>query len=674
MFSSRFKKIISMFYEQVEFISYQSIADHLQISTRTVMREIAQNKAALQDFGLELELKKSHGLFLKGSFDDKEKLRYQIEGLKVDYVDKEERQELLCIALLSAKEVEKLFYYSNMFQVSQATISHDIDTLESFFKKYNLFVERRPGIGVLLTGDELDKRKAMSVVIQKTMNRSESLIKHDRYSVDEVIAQIKSQEGATFVQLLDYDVLKGILEVFVKYRTELQLDDIAQSSYFGLLIHLSIAITRVLQKQTLVIDVEKINYKVDQEYLDRALFMATHLEKKFQITFPKIESVFIAIHLQSAKVSTVSYNNVDDVNHELIINFFNALKKQNAEFTLDHELYQNMAAHLKPAMIRHKNNMPIYNPLLEQIKTQYRSTFIAVKKASYVFSDKYGNTLNDDEVGYLVLHVAASLERNKGEKKKRQKIQVGIICASGIGVSSLLVARVKKIVDSNVELVQLSLGQIDTIDCPMYIATFDIKKENAIIINPLLLQSDVVNILKKIEDVRSKQNQYHEYKRRKLNILQYAMQIQKLLDNITVHRVSSTITSKEVLSLFSKISDHSDEVEKQLIQREEINSNIYHDFHFALFHTSLDSIDDCYLQVATCDEGEFQDESLHNIKIILCGFIPIVATLEQQKMMSYTTTLFIEQPDIIEELQSIDKTKEILEEYLQEALAIAVNE
>lgn len=154
-----------------------------------------------------------------------------IQGSKIDYMDKEERQELLCLELLRTKDIQKLFYYSNKFQVSEATISHDLDDLETDFKNFHIQLIRRPGFGVGIEADENVIRQAISSIINKTIQHHILNVDFNRYNIQDVIDQMTANQNSNIKNLLDIQILKQILEVFQTHHQELDLDSIAKSSY-----------------------------------------------------------------------------------------------------------------------------------------------------------------------------------------------------------------------------------------------------------------------------------------------------------------------------------------------------------------------------------------------------------------------------------------------------------
>lgn len=666
MYSSRFVKIVSICALCEEYITYQYLADMLDISTRTIMREINQNKDSLQKYHVQLHLKKGRGIYLAGSLQDKERLLVDLQGMQIEYMDKEERQELLMLKMLETNDIQKLFYYSNTFQVSQATISHDLDDVEDFFKENNMKIIRRPGLGIALEGSEENKRLAMSSIINRSIHRSQAHVSFDRYNVEDVISRLSIYEESNISKLLDFNIIKGILEVFIIHRKKFRLDYIAESSYMGLVIHLMIAISRILQGKKIKENKEVYSLINEDESYDTARQIASKLAKSFAITFPKIEVAFIAIHLQSAKTTMATTDQQADQYHDIILKFIANLNTSSISLANDYEFYQSIAAHLKPAMIRHKYHLPIYNPMLKQIKEDYQEVFTKTKQAAVIFDEMYGYPINDDEVGYLVLHVAAALERQSIRAINQRHIQVGIVCSSGIGMSALLVARIKRIVDNNVYLVQLSLDQVENSPCELYISTFTLHKENTILINPLLTQNDVGHILKAIDKKRSEPHIHETMYTPSISLITYLEEIKKVLETIEIHYVDNNLEKEDIIHYFASTLDNSKNIEASLLKREKQSSNVYPDFNFALLHASEETMTHCVCKCILPIKKPFTSQSLSTIRVVLCMLIPATPLEEQKRMMSYLSSLLIEEEGIIEKIETSQDIKAMFSQYLQQ--------
>lgn len=674
MYSSREAKILSICLLRDDYITYQEISDQLNISTRTIMRELSQLKNSLQKMNLKILSKKGKGILISGTEEAKQNLIMDIQGSKIDYMDKEERQELLCLELLHANEIQKLYYYSNKFQVSEATISHDLDDLEKFFAKYDIKMIRRPGYGVGLEADESEIRRAISTIINNTVQHHIMNVDFDRYNIQDVINQISVTKNSNMNKLLDYDVLKIILEVFKTHHEELNLDNMAKSSYMGLLIHLMIAINRIKQGEALQDNRAIFNLINDRKAYQNAQIMVDYLAKAFDITIEDTECAFVAIHLQSAKSAIIK----DDENqveqyHDLIMAMLNVFNENQINLYSDYELYQSLAAHLEPAMVRLEYDLPIYNPMLEQIKESYQEIFEITQKACKVFEETYNYTLNEDEIGYLVLHFAAAIERNKLNQVERP-INVGIVCSSGIGISALLVARLKRIVDKNVNLVPLSISEINNNNCELLISTFAIKE--AIIVSPILNQNDVANVIEAIKNKRQQKPITTNKQYPSINLIEILDNIKHLIDNLTITSIPNNVNKENVILTLCQQVSNDPILVTQIKERESKGSNIYNSFGFALLHTTTDLINQCIIKILKPDHKTFINKELDNIRVVLLMLLPSKATQIQKRLMSHVSAMLIEDDNFLDNLAKSNQENlaDIFNDVLQKFIINVIKE
>lgn len=674
MYSSREAKILSICLLRDDYITYQEISDQLNLSPRTIMRELAQLKNSLQTMNLQILSKKGKGICITGSNEDKQNLIMDIQGAKIDYMDKEERQELLCLELLRTKEIQKIYYYSNKFQVSDATICHDLDDLEEFFNKFDIKMIRRPGYGVGLSADESTIRKAISMIINNTVQHHIMNIDFDRYNIQDVINQISVTKNSSMNKLLDYKVLKTILEVFKVHHEELNLDNMAKSSYMGLLIHLMIAINRIKQGEQLQENQAIFNLISDQKAYQNAQVIIDYLAKAFDIEIEETECAFVAIHLQSAKSAIIQENEKQvEQYHDLIMAMLNVFNGYQINLYSDYELYQSIAAHLEPAMVRLEYGLPIYNPMLAQIKENYQEIFKITAQACQVIKDVYGYQLNDDEIGYLVLHFAAAIERNKLNHDKRL-INVGIVCSSGIGISALLMARLKRVVDNNVNFIPLSISDINNHNCELLISTFAIK--NAIIVSPLLNQNDVANVLQAIDCTRQQKTISSQKQHTSLDLIKILDIVKQLIDNLSLTTIDHQATKDEVIKTLCHQVCMDQTLFKEVKDRESKGSNIYNSFGFALLHATSDLVEQCTIKILKPNQNVFTTTELINIRVVLLMLLPKSSSSIQKRVMSYISAMLIEDDYFLDNLANStqDNLTNIFNDILQKFIINVIKE
>lgn len=159
IYSSRLKKILQIIIETDGYVKVEELAKRLKTSSRTIFRELRHIDDELKEYHVRLVSKAGMGIHMEGSYEDKEALRQELNTEQIQYLNKEERQHLLIFELLRSDEVQKLLHYGALFQVSEATISNDLDGIEPWFRQHDLSLIRKPGVGVGVQGRRLSCEK-----------------------------------------------------------------------------------------------------------------------------------------------------------------------------------------------------------------------------------------------------------------------------------------------------------------------------------------------------------------------------------------------------------------------------------------------------------------------------------------------------------------------------------
>ena len=174
-FTPRTQQILKILLTYRTPVSKQEIADDLGVSKRTVQREFDYLELCIRKYNLKLVNYKGKGVALSGKQEDLDKLQDSLGGQQYpDAADREGRRRRLLFELLRDRTPRKLFYYSQMLGVSEATAGSDMDALCEWLEESHLDIVRRPGYGVILEGEERYYREAMRRFIEETAGQSEA--------------------------------------------------------------------------------------------------------------------------------------------------------------------------------------------------------------------------------------------------------------------------------------------------------------------------------------------------------------------------------------------------------------------------------------------------------------------------------------------------------------------
>lgn len=644
IYTNRFQQILKIALEQdEEYISIDALSKRLKTSRRTIFREL-QN-ANLRPYDLQLVSKQGKGIRLEGEKNNKQRLLAALETESIPYLNKEERRKLLAFELLRFPEVKKLVYYGNMFSVSETTISNDLDALEPWLSSYGIRLDRKNKNKIRIFGKEEDRRKAMSEIIHDTIGAKEAAIDYlDPKALQKEIFE-SSQEG--ILQLLNQELLGSILDLFTLERKELGLDQYVQSSYIGLIIHLVVAIERIKKGQPIESDPSLYEEMAHTSNMIQAQKIAKRIEQIFDIQMPQAEIVFIAMHLRGAKSINPTEGSEDKKIMEVVYCFIEDFPNAIAScLSTDPQFIEGFVTHLRPTLIRLNRSLPIYNPLLDTIKTQYKELYELTLHAAKHIEKIAKVSISEAEIAFMTMHVGASLERRRSEARQT-KLHTGVVCASGIGVSALLSARLQYVFGNRLILETLSLEQykdrFEQFD--LIISTFDMaEKETKIIkVNPLLSQQDIDRIREVIEEIhQSAHFDQEDGAMEKLKrIEKMSESARHIIDDLVFVTVPSQMDLSQLIEEASVLAKGSpSQIVKDLHRREELGSILIPELGFGLLHTKTTGIEKPQVQFLWPDQQYFTQ--YENIEVVFVLLLPYEVNSYDQKLLSLISTHMME--------------------------------
>ncbi|MFL8887064.1 BglG family transcription antiterminator [Helcococcus kunzii] len=418
-------------------MSIKEISEKQNVTERTIRNDIKAINEELRPFESEL-LKNKDGnyfLFINDGKIFNEFEKQELLNFEFDFSEPRDRITYISLRyLFSAKYIKSEEFLDEMF-ISRSSMQNDMKDVRELLAKYNLDFDVKPNYGLKLVGEEKDIRNAISYLLNK-VNENKYYSTIDDFSL-----------------IFDKGILKKIYNIIVKNinNSDVKLSDFALNN---LVIHIAIAIRRIEINQYF----EK---KLNNEFTHTSEFeiakkIVNDIEREFSLDFPIDEVYYITMHLLGTKlilnknVKTISSK--DDIKIlDLATKMIKAVDKEmRVNLIKDPELFNSIVQHLKPSIYRYNNNMNIRNPLLSSIKANYLSAFDAAKIASKVIEEELGIKFNEDELGYIAIHLGAAIERDKLNYKIARTL---LVCTTGLGSSKLLKYKLESRFSDKIEIV-----------------------------------------------------------------------------------------------------------------------------------------------------------------------------------------------------------------------------
>lgn len=430
----RLRTLLSALLSREEPLTLADLAERVKVSRRTVQEDLDRLDAWLQDWPEAVIRRKPRlGIQLEADPAVRRRLSEAIAAdapeIDLGNLSPADRGRRLIGLLLAESGPTTMQHLADKLYFSRATIQKDLDGAARWFSSRGLTLKRRPRQGIELCGPEANWRRAVAEYLTEV---SDSRL--DGNSIGELMRMYPDLN----LPALEEAVRATETEMGFRFSTE---------AYAGLVIHLAVTSERLQQGKEISMPVTQLNeFSTKQEYL-LAQHLAARLQESLGLALPTAEVGFISQHLLGARVQA-NLSQPDELQATLphldlevvaLAKRITALAEKALDLPLqnDLQLLAGLALHLRPALNRLKGGMTLRNPILDDLKHMYPSMMGVAWLAAGILEEETGVSVDEDEVGYLAMHLGAAIERAKSRRR------VLVVCGSGVGTAQLVASRLR---------------------------------------------------------------------------------------------------------------------------------------------------------------------------------------------------------------------------------------
>lgn len=481
MLNNRCSQILKLLINSKIPISIHDISIRFNISSRTVRYDLDRIDDYLKENNLPFLIRRPNkGISILINDREEERLKNLIGTCRdsYDYVmSKNERMFHIISRLIGKEDYITINSLADDMFVSRGTVVADLKKVKDMLNSNDINLACVKGKGIKAYGDENNLRRIASNIIFEGYDENDKFNTNlmnmfkdiDMEFISNVIKDAENQMGNT---LSDY-------------------------AFNNLLIHIAISIKRLQLSKDILMDEKELDNLIRTPEFSIASGITKMIEDKYNIEIPKSEIGYIAIHLLGSNVMDKEEDNNEYLYVQLVAATLIESVQKNVKYDLfmDSQLLEGLIQHIKPMLYRLIHKINISNPLINDIMIKYKDVFEYVEKGiDFLKNDLNIKLISNEEIGYIVLHFMASLERIQNKNKKKPKVLV--VCATGIGTSKLLAIKLKSVFDIDiVDTVSshevrnaISGKNIDFIVSTIEINDKDIK---SITVNAFLTERDI---------------------------------------------------------------------------------------------------------------------------------------------------------------------------------------
>lgn len=447
-------------------------------------------------------------------------LKIKVEGddLSANEIPTSKERKYFILARLLDGEHVSYQQLADTYFVSRSSIANDITFVKELLSKDNVPLDF-DNEGTYIRGDEQSKQKILKRIVTNFMRETNS-------------------NNRIIEKFIDTNTFRKIKKAFERKTKEWSLE-IPENYLDDIVISTSIVVSRGARgfhlQQNDRNQLGNIFFQFEKYPLVYELLTTVEKEGIYQFSADELRYLSYIVLGNGFKIFMK--------NASIPKNFQNEVKKLIAnvgadigiDFTQETKLESDLLLHLYQMVLRLKAGMTVINPLLNEIKHNYARLYGVVWYALREFGSTNKLTISDDEVAFVTIHFQAAIERLKNIKR------ILFVCPNGIGTSSLISAKMHRIlpsvtmieVVSTAELAQQNLDDVDLI-----ISTVSLPKMSVPVakISPMLT----------LEDMKTIVNQYFEITMSNSITSTETAEIGYALENIKGHVHFKNVSSKTI--------------------------------------------------------------------------------------------------------------------------------
>lgn len=492
LLQERMNKILMMIYEN-DIVPLDDIMTHFNISDRTIRNDVKELNAYLENYDAKIVLlrKKGYTIESKKSLDAlyHDISQHEQHHLSIDSLDN--RIFLIVCYLLGQKDYCSMSELCHIVYVSPSTMTSYLRTIKESLATYHLTLTSKNNVGYKIIGSEQTIRRYMF-----------------EHLIDKSDANYMTSFSPYEMTLFHHVDLEALYKLSLKYfpPETYSLSDYARKNF---IIQTAIMLNRSIQDHSTD---PVFNKKTTTTFANRALNkMLDELEIHYQIQLIPANKNWLLANNWSDLMPSRDPLSENNSLTSLVTTFLDKIKQQSQlDLSDDQLLINDLTNHFAtyfPIKSRPSNKI---NPLMTVIKNKYTYAYEICNGAIQQLALFKQFKLNEYDIGYIALHIVASLERQKHSQTTFTKVV--IVCSQGLSTSRLIEAKIQQHFSDSIKIMSsLSYAEFNAAppeNVDLIISTIPIKRSNTTV-----FYFDLLHVNKSIDLLAiqlEEQNQYHQ--------------------------------------------------------------------------------------------------------------------------------------------------------------------
>lgn len=497
----------------------KDIASLLDITKRMVRyrQDLIQKWLEIRE--ADLIVRPNYGIEIQASKEQKQTLIQELENTS-GYsliLSKEERAQLLIFALLLDDSPLTSTDLVDELGISRTTLYKDLDEVERWFLDHHIRVKRKPGVGICLEAEEFQRRILLEEFILEVLGEPVFLdVCFDVHDSLKTELRGRIELLRKICALFDKLAVKDAQQIVKDIEHELGYQ-FTDNAYSSLVFQVALLFMLSSEGRTVAFGKEtsqEIKFHSAYPIAAKAL---SGLESLLSLEEWENEKIYLTIQIlcsqQRYTVSSIMgeegpLGTIPEVSEIVESILETASIYLHPSLREDRELRSALSYHLKTTLFRLKYELPIRNPILEDVRKRYPYIYKVAQMASIYLSSKTSKIIPEEEIGKITVHLAAGMEKLRAQHVVQKKVIV--VCGEGISTAWLVISRLNAVFPE-IEVIEI-MSKLEVSKCLVFpgdmdgmISTIPLKIPGIPIVQvtPMLDEGDQEKIKKTLQLIQA---------------------------------------------------------------------------------------------------------------------------------------------------------------------------
>ena len=469
----------------------EAIANELKLTSRVVRYNLPSIETFLRPEGLHVMRRRGVGVWVSGDQDRRQAMLTSLgaaEGPRV--LDGDDRKLQVLAALLDASpHPVHIGDFEEALGASRPTVRRDVRAAEAWLEGHHLHLQRLPGVGIVVRGSEIDIRKGLLSLVLEAVPAEHLLSSMSQPAGAGSPHPADTRGLAEFASRLDLPRHRSILK-----QQLLELDDNGPMAMVATL-YLAIVTRRVRAGRQAELQSGQLRSLIDHPVAAAAARIAAAMEKDAHLVLGEADVAAITefllgfVELVDASLAAQAD---DEVEIDRLVAA--AAARLHPSLTEDVQLRRSLGEHFRRLRVRLRYGLPVSNPLDQEVRQRYPDVYRVASEIVAALHPVGDAVVPQEEVGFLTMYLAGSLERNR----LRPKVRITVVCPAGMATAWILVSRLSAEFP-NVEITRVVSKtafekDVDLAATDLVVSTVPLDELGAVqtvVVSPLLRERDL---------------------------------------------------------------------------------------------------------------------------------------------------------------------------------------